>query len=519
MNPFRTGKLVLFQVEYNREWHYFEIVFFLLIGIMGGLYGEYVLRFNLQVQRFRKKYLANYGVQEAVILASVTAMICYFNRFLRLDMTETLELLFQQCDGASDNEVLCQSRMQWSMAGALLIATALRFVLVILSYGCKVPAGIFIPSMAVGATFGRMVGILVKAIQTAFPSWNVFSSCTTDAPCITPGTYAMLGAAAALAGVTRITVAVVVIMFELTGALTYILPIMLVVGTAKLVADLNGKGGVADRSIKFNGYPFLDPEDHTFGINVGSMMTTNTDVLFADGMRYNEVESIVAQGTYRGFPVVANAQNCTVLGYMERAQLRFALRQAQATSTLHKDSMCTFHPKSTDVYALTSARAIDSQLLPEWLSSTPDTLDVPEEGMEVETGPVDLGAWVDPAPLIVQPQLDLEVVSDMFKRLGPRVILVCSNGILEGIVTIKDLLRHIARQEREEMNDSGAADVSMDTRADTGFMIGTGVLEEALENLWHNACSLAGRFPWGERYTQVPGHVPLTSVTTIYADR
>jgi len=27
---------------------------------------------------------------------------------------------------------------------------------VIISYGCKVPAGIFVPSMAIGATFGRM---------------------------------------------------------------------------------------------------------------------------------------------------------------------------------------------------------------------------------------------------------------------------------------------------------------------------------------------------------------------------
>lgn len=520
MNPFRTGKLVLFQVEYNREWHYFEIVFFLIMGIFGGLYGEYVVRFNLQVQRFRKKYLASYGVQEAVILASLTAMVCYFNRFLRLDMTETLELLFQQCDGASDDEVLCQSRKQWSMASALLIATALRFVLVILSYGCKVPAGIFIPSMAVGATFGRMVGILVKAMQTAFPSWEVFSSCTPDAPCITPGTYAMLGAAAALAGVTRITVAVVVIMFELTGALTYILPIMLVVGTAKMVADLNGKGGVADRSIKFNGYPFLDPEDHTFGINVGSMMTTNPDVLYADGMQYSEIESIVARGNYRGFPVVANAQNRTVLGYVERAQLRYAIRQIQATSTLHRESICLFHPKSTDVYALTSAQAnVDSQFTPEWMTSNTTPLDVTEEGMEAETEPLDLGAWVDPAPLIVQPQLDLEVVSDMFKRLGPRVILVCSNGILEGIVTIKDLLRHIARKEREEMDQAGASDVSMDARADTGFVIGTGMLEEALENLWHNACSMASRLPWAERYTQIPAQVPLTTITTIYADR
>ncbi len=34
-----------------------------------------------------------------------------------------------------------------------------------ISYGCKVPAGIFVPSMAIGATFGRMVGIMVKAIN------------------------------------------------------------------------------------------------------------------------------------------------------------------------------------------------------------------------------------------------------------------------------------------------------------------------------------------------------------------
>lgn len=53
---------------------------------------------------------------------------------------------------------------QWRMVNSLLLATVLRTCLVIISYGCKVPAGIFVPSMAVGATFGRMVGILVKAL-------------------------------------------------------------------------------------------------------------------------------------------------------------------------------------------------------------------------------------------------------------------------------------------------------------------------------------------------------------------
>jgi len=109
---------------------------------------------------------------------------------------------------------------------SLLVATVLRIFLVIISYGCKVPAGIFVPSMAIGASFGRMVGILVQAIQQAFPDSAFFSACQPDMPCITPGTYAFLGAAAALSGIMHITVSVVVIMFELTGALTYILPTM-----------------------------------------------------------------------------------------------------------------------------------------------------------------------------------------------------------------------------------------------------------------------------------------------------
>ena len=35
MNPFKTGKLVLFQVTYDRDWHFFEIIFFVILGIFG----------------------------------------------------------------------------------------------------------------------------------------------------------------------------------------------------------------------------------------------------------------------------------------------------------------------------------------------------------------------------------------------------------------------------------------------------------------------------------------------------
>lgn len=122
------------------------------------------------------------------------------------------------------------------MVFSLIIAVTIRTFLVIISYGCKVPAGIFVPSMAVGAAFGRLVGILVQALHEASPDSRFFASCQPDVPCITPGTYAFLGAAAALSGIMHITISVVVIMFELTGALTYILPTM--------VGDISNNGQV-----------------------------------------------------------------------------------------------------------------------------------------------------------------------------------------------------------------------------------------------------------------------------------
>lgn len=108
MNPFRTGQLVMFEVRYDRSWHFFEILFFIIIGIFGGLYGALVIKWNLRAQAFRKKYLANHAVLEATLLAAATALICYPNKFLRIDMTEEMEKLFLECEGTHDYDGLCE---------------------------------------------------------------------------------------------------------------------------------------------------------------------------------------------------------------------------------------------------------------------------------------------------------------------------------------------------------------------------------------------------------------------------
>jgi chloride channel 3/4/5 len=67
-----------------------------------------VVEFAVQVANFRRRHLANHAVAEAVGLATLTALIGYGNRFLRIDMTESMEILFRECEAGGDYDNLCQ---------------------------------------------------------------------------------------------------------------------------------------------------------------------------------------------------------------------------------------------------------------------------------------------------------------------------------------------------------------------------------------------------------------------------
>ena len=317
---------------------------------------------------------------------------------------------------------------------SLLLATTLRTLLVIVSFGCKVPAGIFVPSMAIGAAFGRTIGILVQALHEAFPASPFFSACLPDQPCITPGTYAFLGAAAALSGIMHITVSVVVIMFEITGALTYILPTMIVVGVTKAVSERFGHGGIADRMIYLNGYPFLDnKEDHAFGVPVSAVMASDTAVLPARGTSLAALEAVMANNTYQGYPIVESLSNKTLLGYIGRTELRYAIDKARSTSHISSSTRISFVAPTTD------------------------------NGRDL-----DLSKFIDPTPLTVHPRLPLETVMELFKKMGPRAILIEYRGRLTGLVTVKDCLKY---QFKVEAAGHGGAQGGEDERMEGWYRV------------------------------------------------
>lgn len=407
LNPFRTGQLVLFEVSYDTNWRYFEIPLYIIIGIFGGVYGIIVSKFNIRVVAFRKRYLSNFAVREVVILTIFTASFSYFNEFLRLEMTESMQILFRECGERFDHRLCDPNSNKTPIVAALLFATIARMGLTIISYGCKVPCGIFVPSMATGATFGRALGIIFDSIYQNNKSSFPFSACPADGKCIIPGTYAFLGAAAALSGITHMTVSVVIIMFELTGALRYIIPTMIVVSITNLINDRWGKGGISEQMIQFNGLPFIDPkEDFKFNTNVESAMTTVTTTFPADNDEHFTVAQLKAtleQANHRGYPIIQSSSNPRIVGFISRSSLQQVLNNHQNTD----DNMeCNFDKKYTG----------DDK--------------------------VDFKMMVNPSPLTININTSLEYVLDIFIRLGPRYILIEKDGQLVGLITRKDVLRY-----------------------------------------------------------------------------
>ena len=205
--------------------------------------------------------------------------------------------------------------------------------------------------------------------------------------------------------------------------------------------------------IWFNGFPFLDnKEEHTFGVPVSQVMTSEVTSLPSTGLNLRSLESLMSQNKYQGFPIIENFTTKALIGYIGRTELQYAINRAKKEGFISPNAKCFFtQPDSTAV-------------------QTPSTVAPPVtfDAIESTTGQqsVDFSRFIDPTPLAVHPRLPLETVMELFKKMGPRVILVDYRGRLAGLVTVKDCLKF---QFKVEAHDT-TRDASM--------------LDERQERLW-----------------------------------
>ncbi|GHF32324.1 transport integral membrane protein [Amycolatopsis bartoniae] len=115
--------------------------------------------------------------------------------------------------------------------GFLLLLLVGKIVATSLTIGIGGSGGVFAPSLFVGAMGGTAFGI---AVHAWLPSMTA-----------SPGVYGLIGMGAAFAGAARAPITAVIILFELTGQYTIILPLM----TAIVVATLTSKALLGEDTI------------------------------------------------------------------------------------------------------------------------------------------------------------------------------------------------------------------------------------------------------------------------------
>ncbi|KAG2411520.1 hypothetical protein HFD88_009076 [Aspergillus terreus] len=433
LNPYGTGKIVLFQVRYLGDWEIFEMVIFIFLGVLGGALGAlFIKASNVWAKSFRRiPLIKRWPMLEVVLVALLTGLVSFWNRYTKLPVSELLFELASPCERESSSPTgLCPDEDGiGEIIRYLLIAFVIKSLLTVVTFGIKVPAGIYVPSMVVGGLLGRIIGHAAQYLVVKYPTFPLFgSSCPAVSgmeSCVTPGVYAMVAAGATMCGVTRLSVTLAVILFELTGSLDHVLPFSLAILCAKWTADAIEPRSIYDLLTDMNSYPFLDnniqiASDAELGDIVRPVRKSRIiDISESPFVPASELRSklqnlLMAGELDSGLPIL---RHNILTGLIPAPDLEYALDNLEDED----NSLC--------LMALDTSMVIsDSEDLP-----GPDR--------------VDFGRYIDPAPIALDIHSPIDLVYQCFTKLGLRYLCVLQNGEYAGLVHKKAFVKFVKQNE------------------------------------------------------------------------
>ncbi|XP_049631785.1 chloride channel protein 2 isoform X2 [Suncus etruscus] len=313
-----------------------ELPAFAVIGIASGFGGALFVYLNRKiVQVMRKQKTINRFLMKKRLLfpALVTLIISTltfppgFGQFMagQLSQKETLVTLFDNRtwvrQGLVEDLEPPGTSQAWSPPRANVFLTLVIFILMkfwmsALATTIPVPCGAFMPVFVIGAAFGRLVG---ESMAAWFPDGIHTDSSTYR---IVPGGYAVVGAAA-LAGAVTHTVSTAVIVFELTGQIAHILPVMIAVILANAVAQ-SLQPSLYDSIIRIKKLPYL-PElgwgrHQQYRVRVEDIMVRDVPYV-ALSCTYRDLRVALHRTKGRMLALVESPDSMILLGSIERAQV------------------------------------------------------------------------------------------------------------------------------------------------------------------------------------------------------
>uniref|UniRef100_A0A8C7U0M0 4Fe-4S ferredoxin-type domain-containing protein n=1 Tax=Oncorhynchus mykiss TaxID=8022 RepID=A0A8C7U0M0_ONCMY len=462
-----------------------ELPAFAVIGIASGFGGALFVYLNrLIVQFIRKQKTINKFLMKKRLLypALVTLLVSTltfppgFGQFMagKLTQKESLVTLLDNRtwakQGIAEGFDYIGNSQAWNHTQVNVFVTLVLFIVMkfwmsALATTIPVPCGAFMPVFVIGAAFGRLVG---ESMAAWFP--DGIHSDGTIYP-IVPGGYAVVGAAA-LSGAVTHTVSTAVIVFELTGQISHILPVMIAVILANAVAQ-SLQPSLYDSIIRIKKLPYL-PElgwghHEKYNIRVEDIMIR--DVMYITlNCCYRDLHDVLLTGHLKTLALLESSESMILLGSIERVQLQALLSlqlgrprrleylRDRATAEKKRLSMISTEESSFSSTPTPSMKPLKPALK---RSSVVDLLPncfFPLSSSSSSSSGLQIAEWeenqldeqvnfdnckIDPAPFQLVERTSLHKTHTIFSLLGLDHAYVTSIGRLIGVVSLKELRKAI----------------------------------------------------------------------------
>jgi chloride channel 7 len=430
----------------------YEIPIFIAMGVVGGLIGALFNDINERMSIYRKKYLNAFKWKRLLELVLITLLMSFISFILPLcwqhctdiptdetnlslqDLNLLGNLVRFQCEEGQYNQLASLYFTSGDMAmrqlfhfreldgvgensfttGPLILFFIPYFLMAAITSGVAAPAGLFVPTLLAGAAFGRLIG---HWMNCAFPGYVADS-----------GTYALIGAAAVLGGMARMTIAGTVIVLEACGNITYLLPLMVTFAASRYAGNAINES-MYDMQIRIKEMPFLEASLHSLGLlnyyPVSQIMAQPVVALYEVDI-VKRVMEVLATTNHNGFPVISREGK--LRGLILRKTL-CGLLKLKAYSTASQE------PRKADGgIVLAQAATVFYDTLERSYPNFPDAKAVKLSEKELNFW-LDIRAHMDATPMSVHENTSIHRVYSLFRTMGMRHLVVVDGEIQVGIFT------------------------------------------------------------------------------------
>lgn len=403
------GLVALFSTEFDvLPYSPGELVVFMVLGVVFGFLAVLFITMVSWMSTLKRRFRVlsvEFRYTQLIVVSLVTALISFQFSYLRNDTASIINDLFE--DG--DMKIISQYAPLH-----LLIFAALRMFLTSVSVLLPVPCGLFSPVFLIGGALGRLVGEVVASMSSN----------------IVRGGYAVVGAAAFSGAVTR-SLATSMILFELTGQLHHMIPVMLSVLIACAVANVFTESiyDVLLRSKKLPYMPVYSPL--MADALVGEMMMPVGKAFPSIPLRltYAHLAEILSSCSrhWPRLPVV-NPTSQQILGSVPWNVLRDIVYSRERDYDDHLEMEML--PRYVNAGLEIDERVLE-QLMHDRVAFFEHLVEIPSES-------------IDYSPLQIGAKTPLSKAYFIFSMLSPSAVYVTESGVLAGVITKEMMIRYVS---------------------------------------------------------------------------